>query len=152
MPGFTTSFLFPDINVWVALTHGRHVHHLVARDWFESLPDDVRFCFCRFTQLGFLRLLTADAVMGDEVLGQAEAWAVYDRWFDDDRVSLVEEPPDIDKRFRSRTRLKHAAPKAWADAYLAAFAEAGDITLVTFDRAFRGKLKSVLLLEEAEGG
>ena len=54
MPGFTTSFLFPDINVWVALTHGRHVHHDVASDWFESDDADVRFCFCRFTQLGLL--------------------------------------------------------------------------------------------------
>ena len=27
MPGFTTSFLFPDINVWVALSSGGHVHH-----------------------------------------------------------------------------------------------------------------------------
>ena len=45
MPGFTTSFLFPDINVWAALTHGAHVHHLVAIDWFESLEPDVRFCF-----------------------------------------------------------------------------------------------------------
>ena len=148
MPGFTTSFLFPDINVWVALTHGAHVHHLVARDWFDSLPPGVRFCFCRFTQLGLLRLLTAAAVMGDEVMNQSEAWAVYDRWRDDDRMRLLEEPPDLELRFRARTRSKHAAPKAWADAYLAAFAEASQLTLVTFDRAFRGKVKPLVLLGE----
>jgi len=148
MPGFTTSFLFPDINVWVALTHGGHVHHLVARDWFDSLPADVRFCFCRFTQLGLLRLLTAASVMGDEVLNQPEAWAVYDRWLDDDRVTLVEEPPDLERRFRARTRLKQAAPKVWADAYLAAFAETAQLTLVTFDRAIRSRVKPMVLLEE----
>lgn len=148
MPGSTTSFLFPDINVWVALTHGAHVHHLVARDWFDSLPQGVRFCFCRFTQLGLLRLLTAEAVMGDEVMSQSEAWAVYDRWREDDRVRLLEEPPNLELRFRARTRLKHAAPKAWADAYLAAFAEASQLTLVTFDRAFRGKVKPLVLLGE----
>jgi hypothetical protein len=146
MPGSTTSFRFPDINVWVALTHAAHVHHLVARDWFDSLPPGARFCFCRFTQLGLLRLLTAEAVMGAEVLSQSEAWVVYDRWLDDDRVRLLEEPAGLETRFRARTRSKHAAPKVWADAYLAAFAEASQLTLVTFDRAFRGKVKPIELL------
>lgn len=151
MPGFTTSFLFPDINVWVALTHGAHVHHVIARDWFDSLPYSARFCFCRFTQLGLLRLLTAEAVMGVEVMNQSEAWAVYDSWHRDDRVRFLEEPPELERRFRARTRLKQAAPKAWADAYLAAFAEASQLTLVTFDRAFRGKVKPVALLGEWTG-
>jgi hypothetical protein len=147
MPGFTKSFLFPDINVWVALTHGGHVHHFVASDWFAELAADVRFGFCRFTQLGLLRLLTAEAVMGDEVLTQAEAWRVYDRWIEDERVTLLEEPPGLDRRFRALSRGRHASPKAWADAYLAAFAEASQVTLVTFDRAFRGKTKPLVLLE-----
>jgi toxin-antitoxin system PIN domain toxin len=148
MPGFTTSFLFPDINVWVALTHGGHVHHDIAQDWFASLEPDVRFHFCRFTQLGFLRLLTAEAVMGDDAMKQTEAWALYDRWLEDDRVSFVDEPPGLDRRFRALTRLKSASPKAWADAYLAAFAETSQVTLVTFDRAFRGKTKPLILLAE----
>ena len=148
MPGFTTSFLFPDVNVWLALSHGRHVHHLVASDWFQSLPTDTRFCFCRFTQLGLLRLLTAEAVMGDEVMNQPEAWAVYDAWQRDDRIRMLEEPPELERRFRVRTRSKLAAPKTWADAYLAAFAETSQVTLVTFDRAFRGRLKPLVLLEE----
>jgi toxin-antitoxin system PIN domain toxin len=148
MPGSTTSFLFPDINVWVALTHGRHVHHVVARDWFESLNPDERFCFCRFTQLGLLRLLTAEAVMADDVMSQREARDVYDRWLEDDRVSFVEEPHGIDQRFRARTRLKQAAPKAWADAYLGAFADASQLTLVTFDRTFKGRVESLALIEE----
>jgi len=148
MPGSTTSFLFPDINVWVALTHGDHVHHQVARDWLESLEGDTRFCFCRFTQLGLLRLLTSEAVMGDEVLNQPDAWNVYDRWLEDDRVIFLEEPPAVERRFRALTRLRHAAPKAWADAYLAAFAETSQLTLVTFDRAFRGKTRRIVLLEE----
>ncbi len=150
MPGFTTSFLFPDINVWVALTHSRHVHHTVAGDWFASLDPDVRFCFCRFTQLGLLRLLTAEAVMGDDVMNQREAWAVYDQWLSDDRVSLHEEPAGLERRFRALTRSRGASPKAWADAYLAAFAEMSQMTLVTFDRAFRGKATPLMLLEESD--
>ena len=147
MPGSTTSFLFPDINVWVALTHAAHVHHEIARDWFSDLPEGVRFSFCRFTQLGLLRLLTAEAVMADEVLSQSEAWTVYDRWLDDPRVTFVEEPQALERRFRALTRSRHAAPKAWADAYLAAFADAAQFTLVTFDRGFRGKVGALMLLE-----
>lgn len=146
MPVSTTSFLFPDINVWVALTHAAHVHHQVAGDWFADLPEDVRFSFCRFTQLGLLRLLTAEAVMGDEVLSQIDAWVVYDRWLQDRRVTLVEEPPALERRFRALTRSRKAAPKVWADAYLAAFADAAQITLVTFDRGFRGRVGSLFLL------
>jgi len=148
MPGFTTSFLFPDINVWIALSHASHVHHLVARHWFESLEDGVRFSFCRFTQLGVLRLLSAEAVMGNDVLSQREAWRVYDGWLSDDRVSLVDERHGLESRLRPLTRSRRASPKAWADAYLVAFAETSQMTLVTFDRALHGKAKPVLLLAE----
>ena len=41
---------------------------------------------------------------------------------------------------------RQAAPKAWADAYLAAFADASELTRVTFDLAFRGKVKPLILL------
>jgi toxin-antitoxin system PIN domain toxin len=146
MPGFTTSFLFPDLNVWIALSHGAHVHHLAASDWFDSLDSDVRLCFCRFTQLGFLRLLTAEAVMGEDVVGQGEAWALYDRWVTQGGALLLDEPPDLERRFRARTRRRRASPKAWADAYLAAFAEASEVTLVTFDRGFRGRVRPLMLL------
>jgi len=86
--------------------------------------------------------------MGDEVCTQVEAWAIYDRMLKNDSVSLLDEPPDLDRRFRALTRSRQASPKAWADAYLAAFAEASQVTLVTFDHSFRGKVKPLILLEE----
>ena len=89
MPGSTKSFLFPDINAWVALTYEGHVHHLVAHDWLADAGDDVRLLFCRFTQLGLLRLLSAEAIMGDEVMNQRDAWGAYDRWLEDERVELL---------------------------------------------------------------
>jgi hypothetical protein len=124
------------------------VHHDVSRDWFTELPGDSRFLFCRLTQLGLLRLLTAEVVMGDDVLSQSEAWGVYDRWLEDGRVRLMDEPPALERTFRSLTRSRRASPKVWADAYLAAFADAAQLTLVTFDRGFRGKVGSLLLLAE----
>jgi toxin-antitoxin system PIN domain toxin len=145
MPPSTTS-LFPDINVWVALTYEGHAHHANAAEWFAMLSRDATFVFCRFTQLGLLRLLTAEAVMSDEVVTQPQAWAAYDRWLKDPRVELVEEPAEIETRFRALTRLRQPATKDWADSYLAAFAAVGQLTLVTFDRGLRAKVKAAILL------
>src|SRR5437764_298943 len=122
MPASTELSLFPDVNVWVALTYEGHVHHGVAKRWFESLPPVARLFYCRVTQHGLLRLLTTEAVMGrGEVMSQASAWRSYDRWSDDDRISFLAEPPELENGFRSLSRLQHPAPKDWADAYLAAF-------------------------------
>jgi toxin-antitoxin system PIN domain toxin len=147
MPPSTTS-LFPDINVWVALTYEGHIHHSNASDWFGTLPADATFVFCRFTQLGLLRLLTAKPVMADEVMTQPQAWAAYDQWLQDPRVGFVDEPAEIEARFRALTRLRQPATKDWADSYLAAVATVGQFTLVTFDRGLRTKVKSAILLSE----
>ncbi len=147
MPRSSSSFLFPDVNVWLALSYERHVHHAIAREWFEQVGPSVRLCFCRFTQIGLLRLLTTEALMGtEEVLSQADAWHVYDRWLEDERILLVEEPRGIELSFRALSQQKRPSPKDWADSYLAAFAAAGGLRLVTFDQAFRGKSRDVLLL------
>ncbi len=145
MPPSTTSY-FPDINVWVALTYEGHVHHAIAAAWFGTLSSEATLTFCRLTQLGLLRLLTAKAVMGDEVMTQPQAWAAYDRWLQDPRVGLVDEPPEIEARFRALTRRRQPATKDWADSYLAAFATIGQLTPVTFDRGLRAKAKSAILL------
>ena len=71
----STTSLFPDINVWVALTYEGHVHHRTAATWFATLEPDAGLVFCRLTQLGLLRLLTTEAVRGDEVMTQPQAWA-----------------------------------------------------------------------------
>jgi uncharacterized protein len=138
--------LFPDINVWVALTYEGHARHATAALWFATVKPDTGLVFCRFTQLGLLRLLSTVAVMGDEVMTQPEAWAAYDRWHQDERVEFSDEPPGLEPRFRTLTRLRHSATKEWADSYLAAFATVGQLTLVTFDRGLRTKAKSVVVL------
>ncbi|MFZ0961051.1 MAG: TA system VapC family ribonuclease toxin [Terriglobia bacterium] len=148
MPASTRSFLFPDVNVWVALTYEGHVHHQIAKSWFESLHPEAQTFFCRITQLGLLRLLTTEAVMGKvEVLTQPEAWNAYDRWFEDRRVSFLPEPSALEPEFRELSRLRRPAPKDWADSYLAAFASASDLTLVTFDQALYGKARQAFMLK-----
>lgn len=140
-------FLFPDINVWVALTYERHVHYNTAHNWFERLAPTARVFFCRLTQLGLLRLLTAPAVMGvDQAMSQRDAWRAYDRWLEDDRVEFLEEPGGLDTPFRALTQSAQASPKDWADSYLVAFAHASRLTVVTFDQAFQSKARDLLLL------
>lgn len=146
MSGSTKSFLFPDVNVWLALSYERHIHHRLARDWFEDL-DEERLCFCRFTQIGLLRLLTTNAVMGgDSVLNQKEAWAVYEKWLQDDRIAFIDEPPLLEALFKANSLQTRPVPKDWADSYLLAFASAANFALVTLDRALGAKSKTVLLL------
>jgi len=146
MPRSSRLFLFPDINVWIALTYQRHIRHRIARRWFEGLAPTSRLFFCRFTQLGLLRLLTAEAVMKpDKAMSQREAWRAYDRWLRDERVEYLDEPADLEAHFRNLTRRPHAAPEDWADSYLVAFAATSRLTLVTFDRSFHRKLRELVL-------
>ena len=140
-----TSWLLPDINVWVAMHHQRHEHHRVAEAWFDGL-DDQMLVFCRQTQLGFFRLLTTTAVMGDETVTQRQCWAIYEEWLTGGRAVLQLEPPGIGVAFRARTLALELALKTWMDAYLAVFAEAAGLTLVTFDGALAAKVEGAVLL------
>lgn len=140
-------FLSPDINVWVALSYDRHIHHPIARKWFDALEPSAQLFFSRFTQLGLLRLLTSGAVMGAELMTQQEAWRVYDGWLEDERIEILPEPEGIEAHFRALSNLDYAATKGWADSYLAAFAKSTGLTIVTFDGALSKKSASALLLK-----
>src|SRR5437762_304208 len=147
MKRFSKSSLFPDVNVWLALTYEGHIHHEVARAWLAEVGPDSRLFFCRITQLALLRLLTTEAVMGkEEVLSQKKAWRAYDQWIKDRRITLMQEPANLDPPFRRLSRSLQPSPKDWADSYLAAFALSAELTLVTFDRALHRRLKRSLLL------
>ena len=141
-----TSWLLPDVNVWLALSTERHQHHRTTLAWFETLDETQPLVFCRQTQLGLFRLLTNPAVMGEETLTQRQCWAIYEEWLGEGRAILQPEPPEIDAAFRARTLAPEPATKTWTDAYLAAFAEAGHLTLVTFDKALAGRAKGAVLL------
>ncbi len=143
---FTNTFLFPDVNVWLALAHEIHPHHSLAMSWGESLDDDASVYFCRFTQLGLLRLLTNQSMMGRDVLSQSQAWEAYDAFLANAGNRMMEEPGGIDSLFRQYTDRDEASTKQWADGYLAAFARAAGIRLVTFDRALAGKVEGAVLL------
>ena len=128
---------FPDVNVWIALSVLAHPHNELAWKWKTLLPADDRIIFSRYTQLGLLRLLTNNAVMGDQILTLSQAWAVYDRWLEDPRVEFCPEPRQAESSFRLATEPFGAKPASkWVgDCWLLAFAQAGHSRLITFDQA-----------------
>jgi uncharacterized protein len=131
-----TSF-FPDLNVWLALSVAGHSHGADAWTWANLLPRETRLIFSRYTQIGLLRLLTNQAVMGEHPLTLRKAWTVYDRWLADPRVDFYPEPRDADAEFRRVTE-PFAAKRAskWiGDSWLLASSNGFQSTLVTFDRA-----------------
>jgi toxin-antitoxin system PIN domain toxin len=140
------SRLLPDINVWVALNFSRHAHHTATREWYEGLPASDTLLFCRQTQLGLFRILTTVAVMQQEVLTQRACWQVYDRWIATGQLAWADESRELEVRLRALTSATDSSPKAWMDAYLSAFVEAGNLTLVTLDKALAAKAKGAVLL------
>jgi hypothetical protein len=128
---------FPDLNIWLALSDVGHSHNAIAWAWFNRLPADDRLLFSRYTQLGLLRLLTNNAVMGEQTLTLGKAWAIYDQWLEDPRVEFCPEPRQAEAGFRQATELfaAEAASKWIGDCWLLAFAQATHSRLVTFDQA-----------------
>jgi predicted nucleic acid-binding protein len=79
-----------------------------------------------------------------------EAWRVYDRLYNHDRVTCISEPPEVDKRFREKASRRTASAKVWADAWLLALAQAAEGVLVTFDTALASQGVSCLLPKRGE--
>jgi hypothetical protein len=140
-----TLLSFPDVNIWVALAVMEHTHHEPAVRWWSAEKAQT-IAFSRFTQIGMLRLLTSATVMKGQPLSMRNAWSVYDRLSEDERVKFLLEPPQIERPFRQHSSTRFASPNLWADAYLVAMAEELGATLVTFDSALARRCKNSVLL------
>jgi toxin-antitoxin system PIN domain toxin len=126
----------PDINCWLALAISSHKHHHPARAWFASLPPSRPCFFCRYTQMGFLRLANNLSAFPQAAVTQDQAWILYDAFRSHPRVGFAVEPPTLEATWRPFTQTPRFSPKVWNDAYLAAFAQAGGYEVVTFDQGF----------------
>lgn len=126
----------PDVNVWIALTSDRHVHHTTAKNWFQNAGTR-QIAFCRITELGFLRLLTNIHVMGEDVVEPGRAWHIYDDLRSDPKVIFLPEQIGFGEHWRQTGEQISRGPNAWTDSYLAAFASHTGSTVVTFDRRFK---------------
>lgn len=128
-----------DSNVWLALALSKHEFHAAARAWLDArAPHEA--LFCRSTQQSFLRLLTTSTVLAPyriPPLSNQAAWSVYDGLRADERISWAEEPSGLEASWKKISGGSKASPKLWMDAYLAAFALAGEHQLVTTDKGFK---------------
>lgn len=125
-----------DVNVWLTLLDDGHIHHPTVLRWWEML-DEQEAVFCRITQMSLHRLLTNVKVMGERVLTQGEAWRLYRKTCEDDRVVSLKEPDELEVLWESNTRGSRLSTNVWTDAYLAAFAKGHGIRLVTLDEGFK---------------
>jgi toxin-antitoxin system PIN domain toxin len=123
----------PDINVWIACAWQGHIHHETVKPWFAALEPG-QAAFCRVTQMGFLRLITNEHVMGPDVLSQRNAWRIYDDLARDKRVTFAIEPAEIEPVWKSFTQGRFTGTNVWTDAYLGALASVQGMRLVSLDR------------------
>jgi uncharacterized protein len=130
--------ILADVNLWLATVVEAHPHHVDAKNWWSQrvLRTGARVAFCRITQLGFLRLLTNASVMGKQRCTVPRAWQVYGQLAAQRLVTFAREPKRLDEVLTDFTKLGGSSRNFWTDAYLAAFARTGALTLATFDKGF----------------
>ena len=128
-----------DVNLWLATLAAEHPHHQAVTSWWqvEVLAAGEHVAFVRQTQLGLLRLLSNERVMGRGRLDRARAWTTVKRLIAQPCVDFLEEPPGIDPQLDDLAGSERSSPTFWSDAYLVAIARAGGYRLATFDRGFR---------------
>ncbi len=90
----TARSILADVNLWLATMVAEHSHHESAKNWWsrEVLPSRSEVAFCRVTQLGLLRLLTNEKVMGDNRRAHLQAWQDYLQLVSQKSVIYREEP------------------------------------------------------------
>ncbi|MBI2686528.1 MAG: PIN domain-containing protein [Acidobacteria bacterium] len=125
-----------DVNVWLALLVVSHQHRVIANNWYSRLaPEEAGMC--RVVQLALIRLMGNRTVMQQYAVTAAEGWQVIERLLEDERVIYLEEARDIETVMPRLLRYPVPTGKLVNDAYLASFAIAGNLRLVTLDRGFR---------------
>ena len=130
-----------DLNLWLAAVWARHSGHAAAKRWFDAEAGEL--AFCRITQMGLLRLVTNPAVTGADVLSRRRAWELFDRMIADPRVCFLGEPDGLMPLWVAFSKRDDASHLLWTDAYLAAFAQAAGVELVTLDSGLRRRYPSV---------
>jgi len=134
-PGF-----LPDINFWLGLSFEKHPFRRAAVNWWKQRGKDSPVFFNRATQQGFLRLSSNPAFLkqyGVEANTNQDALKALKGFLGAPGVDFKPEPNAIDDLWHKLGGLEVAAPHAWMDAFLAAFAIRAGLQIVTFDTGFK---------------
>ena len=128
-----------DTNVWLAALFTTHPFHDRAQQALQQATPDAPAVFCRATQQSFLRLVTTPALLkayGAAGMTNRDALVALDTLQALPQVSVRDESPGVFALWRRLANIDSASPKAWMDAYLAAFAMSGGMRILTIDRDF----------------
>jgi toxin-antitoxin system PIN domain toxin len=148
-----------DVNVWLAAAFAAHPAHGAARRVLQGASADEPALWCRATQQSFLRLASTPvitAAYGVAKATNADAWVALEAFLALPQVDVIDEPLGLARHWRQLGAIEQSAPKRWMDAYLAAFAMAAGVLLVSLDQDFshfeHQGLKFHLLLADGSGG
>ncbi len=130
-----------DVNVWLAAAWARHAKHGIAKRWMDDQEDSL--VFCRITEMALLRLVTHPVITGTDARTRREAWDLLEQLEADPRVQLLAEPQGLAPLWKAFSKRDDRSHLLWTDDYLAAFAQAANLELVTFDRGMRARYPSV---------
>lgn len=129
-----------DTNVWLAALFTSHPFHSHAQQALQQATKSEPAVFCRSTQQSFLRLASTPVLLkayGAEGLTNRDALVAMDALQALPQVCVLDEPPGTFTLWRSLADRDTASPKVWMDAYLAAFAIAGGLRMMTLDSDFK---------------
>ncbi len=128
-----------DVSVWVAAVFPTHPFHPQARQALEAATPVDPAAFCRSTEQSFLRLVSTPVISrayGADGLTNRDALVALDALLALPQVSEREEPRGMGSLWHRLAARDTPSPKLWMDAYLATFAMAGGLRMVTLDHDF----------------
>jgi len=136
-----------DTNVWLAALFTTHPAHQQAQQLLLAATPAEPAVFCRATQQSFLRLASTPVLLkvyGAEGLTNRDALVALNALLALPQVCEREEPPGVLAQWQRLAARDTASPKAWMDAYLAAFAMGGGLRLVSLYHDFKNFVASGL--------
>lgn len=129
-----------DTNIWLAAVFTTHPFHALAQNALQRATPAEPAVFCRATEQSFLRLACTPALLkmyGAEGLTNRDALVSLNALQALRQVCVRDEPRGTLPVWHALSARDSASPKVWMDAYLAAFATAGGLRMVTLDRDFK---------------
>jgi uncharacterized protein len=144
-----------DSNVWLAAAFAEHPAHALARGVLRTASAEQPALWCRATQQSFLRLASTPVITrayGVPKISNGDAWAALQTFLALPQVDVIVEPPELTRTWCELGAIEQVAPKRWMDAYLAAFAIAAGLTLISLDRDFRQFERQGLTLQLLQAG